>query len=267
MHAVHRGGGASSRGPAHRCGSADAYPASPLPRVPSVSWNTSRPSSSHSMLLRGVDGRPRLYGASSERDSDTHTSILSQHGCAEALPLPDDIVRYILSYLYPIRELYATRLSCKGLKQLAETLRIDCKTCSTAVGWKGALGCDVCHISSCRDCAGLQQMPAASVIKTYTAARCKSCGGRLDHQWQCCPWCSTLRGGARKIVTYVRQTTQFAKPKPWIPHKCGHSMQTSRVCKACTRSCSRCGELACSKCIWCDGSRKACYCCAVTSGR
>ena len=220
------------------------------PSVCNSSWKTSRPSSAHSSQLRTA----RLA---------SNTQSL----CPNALHLPDDVSRYIISYLWPVHELFNLRLACWDLKVLIDSLRIDCGGCGMLVGWQEVVGCGSCFVSSCRECAGLQSMPDASLINTYSAKRCGSCGGRLERQWQCCPWCSTLRGNdARKILRYIRRPSVLGKPNSWESHPCGHSMQIRRSCELCTQSCSQCGELACKKCIWRDGSRKACYSCMVTCG-
>eukprot|EP01063_Lacrimia_lanifica_P035060 TRINITY_DN65_c0_g3_i1.p1 TRINITY_DN65_c0_g3~~TRINITY_DN65_c0_g3_i1.p1 ORF type:complete len:416 (+),score=78.26 TRINITY_DN65_c0_g3_i1:157-1404(+) len=197
-----------------------ARPLSPVQRYDRMvsAWNTSRPSSS----------------------SSTYRTRQAAGMAHCTLMLPDDVIMYILSFLWPVRELFNARLACQGFKLLTDTLRLDCNICFQPAKWKDVLVCDTCYDFCCRSCAGLATMPKVFIGKPRRLERYKHL----------------------PLLVKPRQM-----PLPWVPHPCGHSMHYRRTCSACTLACSRCRGVACEMCIWCDGSRMTCYSCSVTYGR
>eukprot|EP01059_Diplonema_ambulator_P037236 TRINITY_DN9727_c0_g1_i1.p1 TRINITY_DN9727_c0_g1~~TRINITY_DN9727_c0_g1_i1.p1 ORF type:complete len:297 (+),score=43.61 TRINITY_DN9727_c0_g1_i1:31-921(+) len=221
-------------------------------------WNTARPTSR--------DSNRTIW---SQMVSTTESSTSSECSSVPLFQLSGDVLGYILSFLWPIRELFNTRLSCTLLKLTIENLRVACDDCGGEVGWRAALVCDDCLTTTCRGCAGVQTMPLAKLVKTFPSDRCGSCHGRLHAEWQSCPWCETVRQDRQLLSSFrLKGTSKNSKrPQCWGTHPCGHSMQHRRTCPACTTTCSRCHSVACSQCIWKDGSRRACYGCTVMYGR
>ena len=200
------------------------------------SWNVSRPGSSYSRYT--MEGRQIIH-------------------------LSDDVLQYIFSFLWPVRELFSLRLTRRSLKNGIDSLKALCLTCDQPVNWKQAIACDSCCISSCRTCAKIELMPKELMIKNFSLANCRSCSGRIQPEWESCPWCGTLR---TDLSHSMRLRKIWRKPRAWIPHPCGHLMVMRRTCGVCIKICTQCRGLACEKCIWHDGSRSACFACTISSG-
>ena len=230
----------------------------------------SRTSSSQVAAVTPIKNTPTSPLWSNDKGSTWNVSRPGS-GCSrytldnkKVINLPDDILHYVLSFLWPIRELYNLRLARKCLKQATELLTVRCCNCEKGVTWQEAVVCDTCFTSSCRTCADVQLMPKESFIKSFNVRTCHSCKGRMQSEWDSCPWCGTLR---TDLSHRLRLRNAFLKKtRAWIPHPCGHSMMLRRTCRRCIMVCTQCHGVACEKCIWRDGSRRACFGCTISCG-
>ena len=182
--------------------------------------------------------------------------------------LPGDILQYVLSFLWPIRELYSCRLARKCIKNAADSLTVNCSFCHEAVNWQNGLVCDSCYVTSCRRCADLQLMPKDFTVRCFNVTTCHSCKGRMQPEWETCPWCGTHRPiGIHRSLRLLPRKKIRRPTRAWVPHPCGHSMLMRRTCRHCIMTCTWCRGVACEKCIWHDGSRSACFGCTIAYGR